>query len=759
MHSSILLLVLITWSTAGSSVKASSPPSSSTSTSSSQQQPDHGHSNRIHQQSQHHNQSINDRPIQFIHITDFHLDPFYNPRSSPSSSCHKTLRFRKSIESHYGVPGSGCDSPKELVLDTIDFIDQQFLNVQGGNGSNGSSESILDFVLWTGDSSRHDRDDSMPKGKDEVFKQNMEIVSILQPLSHHHKIPILPSIGNWDTYPTSQLASSPNDTTLLKLWETWNPLFHSHADTKYLNSSEAANAFEEVRESFLRGGFYRWPVLPGVLEVVSINSLSFFEENGLVRDCGVFKSGKSLNDFDSLKKKKNKGKGKKRKQRDDGSGNSSGEEEESIDLPSAGETQLFWLENVLSSARSRGVKVIIVGHVPPVTADGPLYRPNCLEWFTYFSGEYSDVILTQYYGHINRDMVHFVMVRTIQVMVEFALSATAQRPLSTFPKSPQKQPGTPSKNPYRMISIDPPAISSINLNTHYIASTISTSASIVPVFNPGFRFGKVGWVDINSSAGGNHQNMSNGQDNNDEINRDERALVLLEQSTWFANLERANRRWDQEHLRFSHDGNDDGTIISPSKKKGGGGKNPTTGADSTLEYVTSCSTREDFEMERLTAEDWTNWIVLLQGGGGLSGDLVDESTARSGTRKSTHELLQSQLIKKYARCVQVSLDSMRGDHNENNGGESGNSGDGVGGGSGIGIPRIPDEGIELSHGTVLGVLIGACIVMGGFVVGYVVREVWWSFALRGGDVDLGERRALLGGGERVKRRRWCFGFW
>lgn len=93
---------------------------------------------------------------QFLHITDMHLDPYYEEGASIGKSCHpkagKVLKKKKGKKGKdttedqagkYGAPGSGCDSPLRLINETMRFAGE-LLN----------QNQSIDFIIWTGDSAR-----------------------------------------------------------------------------------------------------------------------------------------------------------------------------------------------------------------------------------------------------------------------------------------------------------------------------------------------------------------------------------------------------------------------------------------------------------------------------------------------------------------------------------------------------------------------------------------------------------------------------
>jgi hypothetical protein len=168
-------------------------------------------------------------------------------------------------------------------------------------------------------------------------------------------IPIIPSIGNWDTFPSNQLSCSDADDGLQKIWKIWKPLF----------ANEDPETFSNIQSTFLKGGFFSKTVIPDTLTVLSVNTLSFFVSNGMVTDCTPIKYHDSgFGDLEPL-----------------------------VGSTVPGDVQLLWLDSQLKQARKDGRKVIVIGHVPPVTHDGEMYKYRCLDGYSYLSGEYSDVIL------------------------------------------------------------------------------------------------------------------------------------------------------------------------------------------------------------------------------------------------------------------------------------------------------------------------------------------------------------------------------
>jgi hypothetical protein len=123
-----------------------------------------------------------------LHITDLHIDEKISPTADPNTYCHgaalppgRGASFASAARrvAHYGY--RGCDSAPALVADAFRFISSRF-GIGRNNGSGSDSGSFLlesqpetspyndtlpvdkvAFVLWTGDTGRHDKDLMIPR--------------------------------------------------------------------------------------------------------------------------------------------------------------------------------------------------------------------------------------------------------------------------------------------------------------------------------------------------------------------------------------------------------------------------------------------------------------------------------------------------------------------------------------------------------------------------------------------------------------------
>lgn len=220
----------------------------------------------------------------------------------------------------------------------------------------------IDFVVWTGDTARHDRDDDLPRTQDQVLGTNTWIADKFAEMlrneetGHGMSIPVVPTFGNNDILPHNILLPGPNKwlQTYTHIWRHFIP--------------------EAQRHSFEFGGWFHVEVIPNRLAVFSLNTLYFFDRNAGVDGC------------------------------------------ENPSEP--GFKQLEWLRVQLEFMRERGMKVILMGHVPPARTDSKkLWDETCWQKYTLWLHQYRDVVISGMYGHMNID--HFLIHDTHDVDIAF----------------------------------------------------------------------------------------------------------------------------------------------------------------------------------------------------------------------------------------------------------------------------------------------------------------------------------------------------
>ncbi|KAF1944521.1 Endopolyphosphatase [Clathrospora elynae] len=276
----------------------------------------------------------------FLHITDLHPDPFYKTYSSTTAdaACHR----QRGPAGIYGAETSGCDSPFALIDETFKWI-------------NDNIKDDIDFVIWTGDSARHDNDEEKPRTQEQVIEQNEHMVSKFVDVfgqtddrhgPHDLAIPIVPTFGNNDIMPHNIFLGGPNRWTLkyLDIWRNFIP--------------------EAQRHQFQQGGWFSVEVIPGNLAVISLNTIYFFNSNSAVDGCANKRE--------------------------------------------PGYEHMEWLRIQLQILRDRGMKAILMGHVPPARVDSKeSWDETCWQKYTLFVRQFRDVIVGSLYGHMNID--HFML--------------------------------------------------------------------------------------------------------------------------------------------------------------------------------------------------------------------------------------------------------------------------------------------------------------------------------------------------------------
>ncbi|KAI5236818.1 Endopolyphosphatase [Aureobasidium subglaciale] len=279
----------------------------------------------------------------FLQVTDFHPDPFYKVYSSISEdgACHRG----SGPSGYYGAETSDCDSPVSLINATFDWIRDEL-------------KDSVDFVIWTGDSARHDNDEKIPRNVQQVVQLNQLLVDKFYEVFGKNQdepdddptndlvVPVVPTFGNNDILPHNIFERGPNTWTrrYLDIWRTFIPEVQKH--------------------SFDQGGWFYVDVIPNHLAVVSLNSLYFFNSNSAVDGCAA--------------------------------------------KSEPGYRQLDWLRIQLQYLRDRNMKAIITGHVPPArTSNKSNWDETCWQKYTLWMHQYRDVIAGTLYGHMNTD--HFIV--------------------------------------------------------------------------------------------------------------------------------------------------------------------------------------------------------------------------------------------------------------------------------------------------------------------------------------------------------------
>ncbi|KLT41553.1 hypothetical protein CC85DRAFT_247424, partial [Cutaneotrichosporon oleaginosum] len=381
----------------------------------------------------------------FMHVTDFHPDPYYKRKATLESGCHRLKGekdpddFRSKRKSRvdrfwptrdggddddieageWGTPISDCDSPITLVDLTFEWLKKEW------------TEQV-DFIVWTGDSARHDIDRFLPRSGKEIFDLNKMMAQRMVE-TFGKKVPIIPSLGNNDVYPHNIMEPGPNRVTqeFLTIWKHFIP--------------------EEYRHVFERGGYFAVEVIPDQLAVISLNSIYFFVSNTAVDGCRP------------------------------GSGE-------------PGDQEMEWLEVQLQQYRDRGMQVHLIGHVAPHEG---LYYDDCYVRYGDLALRYQDTIVGHHYGHQNIDHFFFMDVPELEAISNGA-SAAANGTLY-LEIEPEQKLAHPSSGRFKIFGRKKSATLKDQLRKSFAGlpgptelkykdyAVINVAPSIIPTYQPAAR--------------------------------------------------------------------------------------------------------------------------------------------------------------------------------------------------------------------------------------------------------------------------------
>ncbi|ELT98128.1 hypothetical protein CAPTEDRAFT_128553, partial [Capitella teleta] len=222
----------------------------------------------------------------FWQITDIHYDSNFSRQPSPNDLCHSYDGYRGPTDPGIPHPMFGdynCDSPWKLVESAMDAMKRLHPNP--------------DFILWTGDNVPHEPDSDF-----DLFKVFSSMKTVTERLVRTFEgIPIYPSLGNHDVWPSDQLPVGK------KAADFYGGIYE-HASWKTM-----LDGFH--LDTFFKGGYYSVDTIFG-LRIINVNSVLWYKSNKVST------------------------------------------------FPDPAD-QLIWLEEELQEIRRKGKKVILAGHIPP----------------------------------------------------------------------------------------------------------------------------------------------------------------------------------------------------------------------------------------------------------------------------------------------------------------------------------------------------------------------------------------------------------
>ncbi|RUS30236.1 LOW QUALITY PROTEIN: hypothetical protein BC938DRAFT_479685 [Jimgerdemannia flammicorona] len=364
----------------------------------------------------------------FLHVTDIHIDPSYLNGSNPDKLCHRISdNTTKNTAGVYGALGTDCDSPVTLVEAAFNFMHKKLQDI--------------DFIIYTGDTARHDRDDKLPRTVADVLNSHKTVVDYFYKNFDTKRIKFIPTLGNNDEFIHDQIALGPQPllANLTALWEPFN-----------LN----------LGETFANGGYFTQDVLPGKLQVINTNSMYFFADNKLVTDCDVDGSagGIQLKWIQANLQKARDGKYNAYiiTVSDDGS------------FALAAKNISLTISNNLGAMFLRMIRrptnrFVVVKTNPRCTIlytnlSGKMtFYPACYNIYVNLLGEYADVIQGHFTGHTNEDMLTLVV-----------------------------RNHTATSN-YSLITLTGKTVPQIDFVANPIVAVLNNAPSVIPVNNPALR--------------------------------------------------------------------------------------------------------------------------------------------------------------------------------------------------------------------------------------------------------------------------------
>ncbi|XP_063397328.1 acid sphingomyelinase-like phosphodiesterase 3b [Mytilus trossulus] len=174
----------------------------------------------------------------FWHVTDFHYDPTY---LDVALSCNRNASARGEFGS------SWCDSPWKLVTSSIEAMRDKEPNV--------------DFILWTGDSSPHIKDNV---GSHDMYRDIVRNIT-RELKSKFNSTPIYPVFGNHDYYPAHQFP--PNNNLMYdEIYEGWKDWINDDGQKK----------------NFQKGAYYTVQISTG-LRIMSLNTNLYYRSDKISR--------------------------------------------------------------------------------------------------------------------------------------------------------------------------------------------------------------------------------------------------------------------------------------------------------------------------------------------------------------------------------------------------------------------------------------------------------------------------------------------
>ncbi|KAJ3219213.1 Endopolyphosphatase [Dinochytrium kinnereticum] len=311
--------------------------------------------------------------------------------SDPNELCHRKNRTNPevNISGKYGTLASQCDSPTSLLDATFDFLRTT------------REAKKVDFIIYTGDTVRHDRDNEQPRTTADVLSDHAAVIGYFQRAYDLKNVKLYPTIGNNDEFIHNNelYGHSPLIQNLTKIWEPLGLDF-------------------EQDEVFMSGGYYMRQIHPK-LSIISLNSFWLYRLNPNTTDC------------------------------------------ESDYAP--GSIMLEWFEKRLRYLSNRRMHAYVIGHIPPKSGQNQLsFFDVCYQRYLHIVATFRNTILHHFHGHTNYDMISFINKNRTSGTYSLTVLNSTNLPKDPDPTDPSVSDNNPIvtafSNAPSVISFNNPAI-------------------------------------------------------------------------------------------------------------------------------------------------------------------------------------------------------------------------------------------------------------------------------------------------------------
>jgi len=368
----------------------------------------------------------------FIWFSDIHYDPFYGQSKifastdddPPVQRLHRLDSYPSSQDPQDArcadattLAGTeGCDSPFSLVRDSISAAIAEVPNPE--------------FVLISGDFCYHR--DYTPVKTVAVGYMLSEVANLMRE-GYPRPTPILPALGNNDFVQDYTIDVEDESSALLKTAsDAFQDLFPP-------SSSSSSNFNNKIVPTFLKGGYYAKNIIVPNQNQSGSNQLGL---TIIVLNTVIYSVQHQPTQTHIL----------------DPYG------------------QFEWLNKQLLSARAEGIRIYIMGHIPPTVGS---YRHNqfwhdiYLDRYQEIIYDYNDIVVAQLYGHLHTD----------EFRVLSKSSSSSSDRLSDLPPlliAPALTPIYDNNPSFRMVKFDRSDFTIIDYETRFIDVRDDTSPQGTP---------------------------------------------------------------------------------------------------------------------------------------------------------------------------------------------------------------------------------------------------------------------------------------